>query len=816
MGDFDSFSNDIGSALGIIPPTVSNLPANKQAGAFNKYADIDAQYDKKYGLPVGTLNTFSKIESNHNERAYNDKNRNGTADSGRFQVNSANSGIDGNNPDQVGQFVSKLYKQYNGDLGKVAAAYNVGPNGNFESPVAKTYVNRFNTAFNSQGSAPAGTAESQSDIGGGFNATDIEKALNAPEVRPEVTPGTTPQNIAMQLESKFALDKMDSRFSAEKIEKGLDLLSLPSAETAVQMATGLGASVYGGLKSLGSLAMGKGLDQAASNVREAQEKYTYQPRTAGGKQLADTGALLFSGLKAGTGNVGGTIGQAVGGDKGRAAGESIGQVVPDIAMVLAGGRSLIGSKSVPLSDVATTRVEPAVTATKPRYKLNSDGSMARVESTPAVPDYASGAKMDAAPTAVEQAKSVIQKDNPNLTAVELQRHAEAQTLPVPVQLTKGQGSGDVNLISIEQNSKGANANIAQTLNAQNTALIDNFSAIRNKVAPDVSVSGADLGQNIVDAYKAKDAPIVADISAKYKALEDANGGNFPLDGKAFVTNTEAALDKALKSGSVPADIQSSLNAFKNGRQMTFQDFETLRSDLADVSRSSADGRQRAAANIVRKQLEEMPLTREAAGLKPLADQARQAAAARFDRIKTDPAYKAAINDGVPVGEPSPVADKFVKNYLVNGQAANVKNMVANIGDSPANVQLMKAGIIDHLKARSGIDLRTNTGNVSQSGLNKAIQEQGNKLPMLLGEDASTVNTLGNVARYTQEQPKGSSVNNSNTFTAALGYAKDASKAVLNAKTGGLSGMAENLFSGAKRQKELNSLAAPVKLRDLGK
>jgi len=292
---------------------------------------------------------------------------------------------------------------------------------------------------------------------------------------------------------------------------------------------------------------------------------------------------------------------------------------------------------------------------------------------------------------------------------------------------------------------------------------------------------------LIDAYKQMDAPVKADISAKYKALEDAAGGNFPIDGQAFVAKSEAALDKALKAGSVPADIQRAMDQFKAGRQMTFQDFETLRSDLADVMRSASDGRQRQAANIIRQQLESLPLSPEAAALKPLADTARQAAAERFAKIEADPAYKASVNDAAGIGEPSALADRFFKSYVTGPSAAraNVAKMQANLAADPLAAQTISAGVLDHLKTQLKADPQT--GNFSQSGYNGALKALEPKLDMVLVPPiAQQIRAVGETAKLAQTQPRGSYVNNSNTATSLLAEgAKSAATHGTNMLFGGL-------------------------------
>jgi hypothetical protein len=190
----------------------------------------------------------------------------------------------------------------------------------------------------------------------------------------------------------------------------------------------------------------------------------------------------------------------------------------------------------------------------------------------------------------------------------------------------------------------------------------------------------------------------------------------------------------------------------------------MRTNLASEIRKaerSGDGNAAQASSIVRQALEDLPLQGGASALKPLADKARTLAKARFDLLKKDPAYKAAVDDAVP-------ADKYLDKFVVNGVNKNVQTMVNNLGkDSPAH-QHMAAGTINWLTDKSGIV--DGQGNFSQAGYNKALKrldDVKNVQEIFNPETASQLKTLGNVARYTQAQPRGAFVNNSNTLVGAL-------------------------------------------------
>ena len=400
----------------------------------------------------------------------------------------------------------------------------------------------------------------------------------------------------------------------------------------------------------------------------------------------------------------------------------------------------------------------------------------------------------------------------------LERHVEADTLPVPVRLTRGQATQDVNLLSDEMNMRGKNPELANRFNEQNGKLIENINAIRDKAAPDVfGVNHLENADTIINAYKALDDTRTADISAKYKALEEAAGGNFPIDGKQFAANAEALLGKKLKTDFLPPAIAKGLERYKNGETMTFEQFEAMRTNLASEMRKaerSGDGNAKAAASIVRTALEDLPLAGDAANLKPLANEARSAAKARFDLLKKDPAYDAAVNDVAP--------DKFINKYIISGNKRDLEALTAQLGKGSEGHQAVTAAVVNYLKDKAGVI--NDNGNFSQAGYNKALRQLDPKLLELVdGETAQQLKALGNVSRYTQAQPRGSYVNQSNTFVAG---AKEMAKGGLE-KAGNVAGFGvlplgtmtrEALASRAAAKQTQESLkpGAGTKLSDLGK
>jgi len=631
-----------------------------------------------------------------------------------------------------------------------------------------------------------------------------------------------------------------------------------AAETALNAVSGLGSTIVGGLAGAGrmayNLAAGEGLDKSAQlgaqTVDKVQQAGTYQPRTNAGKLGTEVLSVPMNALSEMGRSVGGDVGQAVNGQQGRVAGESIGSIVPAVAGTLAGGAAMLkgGPKQVaPLRTIPDAPAAPVV-SNVPAYvrKAQADFEAAKAAGTagknpvvpagvtatteaapppaaPVVPSpqsagaaASSQANQAAAAGATPEVLSAIQqaesRGTMNTTAA--QRHTEASSLPVPVDLTAGQATGDVNLLSHEQNVRGQFPELAQRFNGQNGQLVKNMEAIRDQAAPDVyHANHVESGQALIDSYKAKDSALSSDISAKYKALEDANGGQFPVDGQSFVASAEQALAKKMKGRYVPPEIAADMEHIKNGGQMTYENFENMRTNLAAEARKaerSGDGNRAMATSIVRDALESIPITGETAALKPLADAARSAAKARFDLIKGDPAYKAAINDSV-------APDSFINKFVVKAPVKGVQTMRANLAHDDLAGQTISAGAVNYLRDRA----MGSSTNFNQSGFNNGLKELRPKLGDLVPpEQAAHLEALGNVARYTQEQPRGAYVNNSSTTVAKLAHATKAlATGAIDVKTLGASKFVRDQLQRRKEQKEIAKSLKPgagINLSDLPK
>jgi len=340
-------------------------------------------------------------------------------------------------------------------------------------------------------------------------------------------------------------------------------------------------------------------------------------------------------------------------------------------------------------------------------------------------------------------------------------HIATQSLPIPVNLTEGQALENIHKLSQEQNLRGVVPQYADRFAEQNTALKDNLSAIHDIAAPDISTtSHLDDADAIIGAYKSIDDRFNTDIRTKYKALEDANGGQLPMEARTFVANAKSSLARVGKTAFLPSPIKKILGEFGNTGNMTFEQFESLRTTLASEARKyegglKADGNKAFAVNVVRKSLEETPVAPgTATDLKQLADTARAAARERFSLIEKDKAYQAAIWDKVP-------ADRYIDKFVLNGTKKGLETLLSNVGNDDLIRQTIANSTLRELTKRARIV--DGNGNFASASYANRLDSLSPKLDLLVSPQIKNyLDNLKEAARLVNQRPTGSRVNSSNT------------------------------------------------------
>lgn len=422
-------------------------------------------------------------------------------------------------------------------------------------------------------------------------------------------------------------------------------------------------------------------------------------------------------------------------------------------------------------------------------------------------------------TASPELSAALKKLDPkNVDLDVLAKRVEADSLPIPLQYTKGQATGDPVLISQEMNARGKEPKLAEVFNQQNKILQENATLMKDKVAPDVfTESHVADAQGLIGNIEAKAKANAQATTDAYTALKEAGGGKFPIDGQLFADNALNLLKSEDRLDYLPPNLQRKLIDYQTGKkEMNFNLFENLRTDLAAEIRKAqraGDGNQAYVLGQVRSELEKLPMTGESAEIKALADKARGLAKADFDLEKQNKIYSDVVNGKADT-------KGFISKNVINATNKDFADTMALIGDDPIAKQHLASGTLD-LIIRDSTDASGNflTGKFAKHINN--LQLNGKLLP-LFGEEAGTLEKIANASKIVGARPKGSFVNESNTLVGAMAeYAKSAAEHGTNVAFKGLpvGTVGRKILSKRAAKKELEETLNPaggVQLKDLGK
>jgi hypothetical protein len=380
------------------------------------------------------------------------------------------------------------------------------------------------------------------------------------------------------------------------------------------------------------------------------------------------------------------------------------------------------------------------------------------------------ASIDQAPATVKQSLTGIPIDEVNTTALE--RHTKAQSLPVPVPLTKGMATADSALFSEEKNLRAKLPALAERVNQYPDLFQQNIEAIRDQVAPDIYGRPTDnmLGKEAIGLYSAFDKNSRAQISGAYDAIKNALGGREMLVDSASVAQNAVAKMQAERAYRwLPEELKGELADLAQRRQIPFDEMDKLQSTLGRAIKGyqrQGKGNEAYAAGIFQREIANMPLVGEIGEIKTLSDAARSLAKKRFDLIDTDPAYKSVV-DGVAR------ADKFADKYIINAGGDGVARLLKTLEGTDAN-QVAKLAILKHLDDKTGTMTfapgdRSQSINMTSKGYGNAfanLSDSGVLESVFTPEELAQLQNLGDVMSYTQRTGSGGYVNYSGTTVSA--------------------------------------------------
>ena len=629
--------------------------------------------------------------------------------------------------------------------------------------------------------APAMVAEpAKSDF------SNFLEDVSEPTKQPEVAPAPIVQKAQpkKQQQEKSLLQR-----AFEERQKARDVLT-GVGEAGLAAASGMVMPLVAGAKGIvQSIPQAIESGQAPAPIAEKiaskflQEHPGYQPSTSQGKAYIESLQKAFEASK-------------------------LPPVLPEVLGQVPSAKPVTGEINEAFQAAKQLKKEPVTLPVAQNLAKQNAGAAQTVNKS--VLDQAIAG---ATPELAAELKTVNASD---LNSNALARHLEADSLPIPVRLTKGQALQDPNIISMERNERGIKEQYVEHFNQQNKDLMANAQAIKERTAPNVFTTDYvdDAGNAIGFVNDIKKNNVDATRTA-YKDLEALGGGKFPIDAQSFGKNALSALSKGEESEFLPEVFKRRIDEYASGKkEMNFDNFENLRTQIAKASRATDDGNVRHALSVVRQELEDIPMPGATAELKTAADNARSLAKYDFELEKTNDLYNKVVNGKADTKD-------FIQNFVVRSKNSDFQNSLELLKDNPQAIEHLRSGTLDYL-TREATDA---SGNFSTAKFNKAINKMDvdGKLDALFGGDSQMLRNLVKTGQYVESRPRGAFVNESNTFVAgAKALAASGLEKALNATTANIVPIGtmgrEALQSRAIRQQTKESLkpGAGVKLSEIGK
>jgi hypothetical protein len=317
--------------------------------------------------------------------------------------------------------------------------------------------------------------------------------------------------------------------------------------------------------------------------------------------------------------------------------------------------------------------------------------------------------------------------------------------------------------------------IAQQNNQRLIGMIDDMGGSR-------PVDPYGQGNAVTGTILSQDERLQAGVNQLYGQARDTSGRGLPLDGAAFTTRANQALDEALLGGALPESVAGHMNRIARGEVPFTVDYaEQLKTAIGNLQRGSSDGQTRMALSVVRRALDDTPLmpapqvnpgnlpavpgtvppSPSIAGQQSIDafNAARQAARERFAWQESSPVIQRAL-DGAN-------ADTFIRNNIISRAAGfdDVAAAAQTINANPAARDSVRTAIVQHLKDSAiGKGGTSQTGNFSGRGMEAALKDLGDrKLRLFFSpEEVEQLRAMARTGSFEVFQPRGSAVNNSNS------------------------------------------------------
>ena len=340
-------------------------------------------------------------------------------------------------------------------------------------------------------------------------------------------------------------------------------------------------------------------------------------------------------------------------------------------------------------------------------------------------------------------------------------HSKDSTLNHSLSLTDAQAKRDPYMVSEERENRAVNK-FNEHQNHQNKQALENVNSFIHEFTPDVKDSGHfSTGEEQIKALTVKADALKKSITKAYEDVANANGGKLPIDSINFADNALAKLKANDDIDHLEGHwILKRLEKYQSGqKQMNFNQFENLRSEIAREQRASTNGNFIHAMSLIRSELERLPIQGETAATKQLADKARSLAKYEKDLQDKNSSIYNKVYDDLQSNKLKP--DNFNSSNIINSSNQDLNRYISLIHDDPVAMQHLKAGVLNQLKTESTSAKGDFLVNKYNGLLNKL--ESNKKLEIIFTpEEIVKMKNFGEVADAAFNLPVGHHVSMSGT------------------------------------------------------
>lgn len=366
----------------------------------------------------------------------------------------------------------------------------------------------------------------------------------------------------------------------------------------------------------------------------------------------------------------------------------------------------------------------------------------------------------------------------DISPTAVSNRARAESLPVPVQLTRGQATGDPMLFAREQNLRGIQGvgePITARLQQQNAAFIGNLDALGAKNAPTTVETGTQIADQVHNFWN----NLQTRKNALYGAVRNSQGQPAAMDGIAAADQIHKELDTPQAGHDydlLPDNIKRTIDDLQSGDlPFSVGQMEALDKRWGAAARG-ADPSVAHAINQARSIIGNASVSDD------VGEQARQA---YFAARQAHAQQMALIDPDLPNGQPNPKFQPIVKAVIMDGKPPE-SLFGAHFLNAPASVGAKNLAFLRQLDPNAPETIgRTLMGEIKRQALNDSSADRGTvseavlrhwahgpvasaRLDALLpAPQVSTFRNLADTVEAAKKQPVSSAVNSSNSGSAVV-------------------------------------------------